>query len=611
MAFAGKHRGTATHDQPRRITLVDRERCRPSRCAKECQKICPQERQGVECIRPHDGLARVVESACTGCGMCVRRCPFQALRIVNIPRALAAHLTHRHGRNGFCLHRLPLPCKGRVVGLLGANGVGKTTALHVLSGRTKPNFGDPAATTWERIVEAYRGSALQSYFRAIAEGSLRVAHKPQSIDMLRTAYAGTVAAALEAVEAVDEWRDEAVQCLDLQHLLQREMRDLSGGELQRVSVALTCSQRADVYVFDEPSSFLDIAQRLRAGRLIRAVAGRDHSPYVLLVDHDLCFLDSASDSVCILHGNAGAYGAVSPPSGTREAINQFLVGYIRAENLRFRDSSLSFLFGERDTDPVCTAAKPIEYPALEAVRGGFRLNAEAGTLRPGQVVVLLGENGTGKSTLVDTMRRAMTEQITVSVKPQVINPKFRGSVKQLLDEKLGSQLQVPAFRTDVVAPLQVEALMHKNVQQLSGGELQRVALVLALGKPAQLYLVDEPSAHLDVEMRLVMAKALRRFARHCGVAVAVVEHDLLLAAYMADSAVVFSGEPGVAAVASAPMVAGAGLERFLRGLGITVRRDPDTGRPRINKRGSVRDREQRAAGQYFDAECQRREHHQC
>lgn len=191
--------------------------------------------------------------------------------------------------------------------------------------------------------------------------------------------------------------------------------------------------------------------------------------------------------------------------------------------------------------------------------------------------------------------------LCVSVKPQHLSPKWKGNVKDLLGEKVPAALGNAQFRSDVVEPLRVGALMDKQVLQLSGGELQRVALVLALGKPAQLYLIDEPSAGLDVDMRLTAAQVLRRHVRHSSACCMLVEHDLLFAAYAADRAIVFSGEPAGACAASLPLPLAEGMNRFLAALGVTMRIDAESGRPRVNKPGGQADREQKKAGEHFAA----------
>jgi ATP-binding cassette subfamily E protein 1 len=135
--------------------------------------------------------------------------------------------------------------------------------------------------------------------------------------------------------------------LDLHSILEREIGQLSGGELQRFIIAMTCVQAADIYMFDEPSSYLDVKQRLKAGRMIRSLLqATEDRTYVICVEHDLSILDYLSDFICCLYGVPGAYGVVTFPMSVRQGINVFLAGYVPSERMRFRDFELNFRVGE-------------------------------------------------------------------------------------------------------------------------------------------------------------------------------------------------------------------------------------------------------------------------
>lgn len=189
--------------------------------------------------------------------------------------------------------------------------------------------------------------------------------------------------------------------------------------------------------------------------------------------------------------------------------------------------------------------------------------------------------------------------LNISYKPQQISPKFQGTVRHLLHERIRDMFCHPTFQAEVVKPLSIEGIMDQEVTNLSGGELQRVALILCLGKPADVYLIDEPSAYLDSEQRLVAAKVIKRFLLHSKKTGFVVEHDFIMATYLADRVVVFEGDPGVKTFAGAPQLLLSGMNKFLQLLGITFRRDPNNFRPRINKLNSVKDVEQKKSGNYF------------
>jgi len=129
--------------------------------------------------------------------------------------------------------------------------------------------------------------------------------------------------------------------------------------------------------------------------------------------------------------------------------------------------------------------------------------------------------------------------------------------------------------------------------------LQRVALTLCLGKPADVYLIDEPSAYLDSEQRLHAAKVIKRFILHAKKTAFVVEHDFIMATYLADRVIVFDGQPSINTRANVPQNLLAGMNKFLQSLDITFRRDPNNFRPRINKLNSVKDTDQKRSGNYF------------
>jgi ATP-binding cassette subfamily E protein 1 len=190
-------------------------------------------------------------------------------------------------------------------------------------------------------------------------------------------------------------------------------------------------------------------------------------------------------------------------------------------------------------------------------------------------------------------------QLSVSYKPQKISPRFQGTVRELLHKKVKDAYVHPQFVTDVMRPLNIEDIIDNDVQNLSGGELQRVAITLCLGTPAAIYLIDEPSAYLDSEQRIACSKLIKRFIMHAKKTAFVVEHDFIMATYLADRVVVYDGQPGIEATAHTAQSLLTGMNFFLELLRITFRRDPTNFRPRINKMDSIKDKEQKASGNYF------------
>ena len=608
-----------------RIVILDQSRCQPNMPAydylrKNASLGCGR---APACIQFEEGRCVVLEDACPTCLNRAKRCPGGAVRVVNLPHSLAPAVTHRFGPNSFKLHRLPVPRANQVLGLVGTNGIGKSSSLQILAGRLKPNLGrldQPAE--WDDVLAHHRGSELQSYFTRMLDHGQTAVTKLQYVDLLPEALAPLGLSVGELLAARDQRGalDAVVAQLELTPVLARRVEQLSGGELQRLALALVLLQKADVYVFDEPSSYLDVAQRLRAARAIRALLSPDTS--VVAVEHDLSLLDYLSDHVCLLYGVRGAYGIVAPPLGVREGINAFLSGHLPTANLRFREHALSFhTEAEPNAADAARAYKPTRYPAMTKTLDGFQLRVEPGAFAPSEVIVLLGRNGTGKTTFIKMLAGLLAPDevegtgpprlppLHASYKPQSVSlsglgggAKGGGNVQALLQRSMPDALAHPRFVNEVLTPLKVEALFDTPLQVLSGGEQQRVALALALGTPADLYLIDEPSAYLDSEQRLIAARVLKRFVQTTGKTAFVVEHDMMMATYLADRVVVYEGEPAVSAVATSPQPLQKGMNAFLKTLDVSFRRDPETHRPRINKPGSVADKEQKASGDYFYVE---------
>lgn len=597
-----------------RIAIVNEDRCKPKKCALECKKTCPVNKMGKICIEVEkkSKISWISEVLCIGCGMCVKKCPYDAITIINLPKNLSGEQTHRYGPNSFKLHRLPMPRAGNVLGLVGTNGIGKSTALKILSGNLKPNLGNfENPPEWKEILKYFRGSELQSFFTKLLEDNLRAVIKIQYVDDVakQKKAQGIVGKKLKAADKKGIM-DDVVEMLDLKGVLEREVKNLSGGELQRFIIGMVYVQKADIYMFDEPSSYLDVKQRLKAARAIRQLVTHDN--YIICVEHDLSILDYLSDFVCCLYGVPGAYGVVTMPSSVREGINIFLAGFIPSENMRFRSTEMTFKVSqekedEKDEELKLKKANVYKYPKMTKTLGPFKLSVEEGKFTNSEIVVMLGENGTGKSTMIHILAGILkpddedTEMpsLSISIKPQKIAPKFDGSVRSLLDLKLKTTWNSPIFKTEVFKPLDIEPLLDNNVQTLSGGELQRVALTLALGKPCDIYLIDEPSAYLDSEQRLIASKVIKRWVLNSKRAAFVVEHDFIMASYLADKVIVFDGTPAKDTFCTAPEGLVSGMNRFLQMLEITFRRDPANFRPRINKLDSQKDQEQKLSGCYF------------
>jgi ATP-binding cassette subfamily E protein 1 len=588
-----------------RVAVLDEELCQPRKCGLECIVYCPVNKTGGECIvqRPEDGKALISEELCTGCGICIKKCPFDAIVIVNLARELSEDKIHQYGVNSFRFYRLPTPKKGAVVGLVGRNGMGKSTIVNILSGNMKPNLGKyETETEWDDVLKYFQGTELKAYFEKIANRQLRASIKPQLVYMIPKAFKGTPK---ELLQKYDERRvaDKLIQQLGLQNILDRDLAALSGGELQRLAVAVAAAKDAEYYFFDEPSSYNDVYQRLAVAKVIKELAEEGKS--VMVVEHDMTLLDYLSDYVHIIYGEPGAYGIVSTLQSTKVGINNFLDGFLPAENVRFREKAFRFDISTSAEDVVLDV--PVaSYTDLSKSFPSFKLQVSAGRIRQGEIVGIVGANALGKTTFMRMLAGADKPDsgkidigVKISYKPQYLSQDYDGDVRSLMYAAYQSPIEGSVVEEQIIIPMGVKKLYEKSVRNLSGGELQKVAVAASLLRQADVYALDEPSAFLDAEDRIAVAKFLQRFVRAQGRSAIIIDHDLQLIDLVADTLVIFEGLPGLEGRATEPMKKEDGMNRFLKELSITYRRDETTGRPRVNKEGGRLDREQKQSGNYY------------
>ena len=595
-----------------RIAVVDSDLCQSKKCGLECIKECPVNINGQECIvLGENKLSVISEALCIGCGICVKVCPFDAIDILNLSEELKSDKIHQYGINSFRLFRIPTVRKGQVVGLVGRNGIGKSTALKVLAGQLVPNLGDyESDASWDRFIRYLSGREMKEHFERIARGELRVSLKPQAVYKLPEAWKKETELLLKKMDERQRM-DEVVETLNLRETMKKKVPDLSGGELQRVAVAVAALKDADLYLFDEPSSYNDVYQRLAVSKLITSIAESGKS--VLVVEHDIAFLDYVANYVQVIYGEPGAYGIVSGLYASRTGINALLDGYLPQENIRFRDHAVSF--GQRAAGETVESEEVVaSYTKLNKAYPAFSLAVGEGMINRGTILGVVGANALGKTTFLKMLageeeptKGTVHVDAKVAYKPQYLSSEFDGTVVEFFMSTLGTKYSDPILQDNLVAPLRLEKLLARKMEELSGGELQKVAIVATMAQETEVYALDEPSAFLDVEDRFVVARAINRMVKARGKAAVIIDHDLQVVDIVSDRLLVFTGEPGVSGEATSPLTKEDGMNEFLKKVGLTYRRDVSTGRPRVNKPGSKLDRDQKEKGTYYYVSAQKEE----
>lgn len=578
----------------KRIAVVENEKLKEMEKKKRAVNVCPVNRTGAECIKIQpDGKLFIDEMLCIGCGLCTKVDP-DAIHIINLPESLNKEPIHRHSENGFSLYNLPVPIFGKVVGIIGKNGIGKSTAIKILAGLLKPNLGKIGHDAKpEEIIQYFKGSEAQGFFDKFNKGEIKVSFKPQQVELIPKAFKGKVIDLLKKSDEKGEL-DKIVKELDLQNILDHDISKVSGGELQRVAIAACVMKKANVYFFDEPTSYLDIKQRLKVSEFIRNLV--NDKTGIVVIEHDLIILDYLADLIHLMYGTPAVYGVVSQPKAAKTGINTYLSGFLKDENVRFRDYTIKF----EARPPIDVKRQTVltAWEKFDLTLGSFNLKAEEGIIYHNDIVGILGENGIGKTSFVKTLAGEIKghelQGLKVAYKPQYL---------ETSDELVISFLQkaVQYHDVQIMRPLELKGLLMNKLSELSGGELQRVYIAKCLSEDSDLLLMDEPSAYLDVEQRLKLGKIISDVLKLSHKSALIVDHDLLFLDTVSDRLIVFDGTPAVSGSVEGPFTMENGMNKFLKKVQITFRRDEESRRPRANKEGSQLDKEQKSTGRLYYA----------
>lgn len=610
----------------KRIAIVDENKCKPEKCKRECIGSCPPQKSGKSVIEIEDigknnltitnkkQIAKIIETNCIGCNLCVKKCPFQAIKIVNLPDELPSEMVHRYSQNGFALYKLPIIKHNVVTGFVGQNGVGKTTLIDILSNSIIPNFGNMNEIIETKNISAkFRGTTLQNYFNKLYKCELTMSIKEQRIKKcIKNEQDLLVSEFINSLHLnINEWYYK----LEINLINEKKIDVLSGGELQRLLCWVTASKEADVYIFDEPTNFLDIRQRLEVSKLI--VSLKNINKYVFVIEHDLSILDYIADELYILYGKPSVYGIVSKPLTPLEGINIYLDGYIPIENIRFRDEEFNLKYiSEISENLTLSNDYCIDYIEDAIKYDNYELLIPNGSVSKTSLNVILGENGTGKTTFVNWISQSLG--LVCSIKPQNIDISIYKNtdntfkiVYDIIYEIIGQKINNPQFQIDVIKQLGINNLLKRRINTLSGGELQRVMIAICLGKDADIYLLDEPSANLDIENRLNVIKTIKKFMAN-NKCCFIVEHDIMMTVSLAQeqySSIILISKhyqtvDNIECIKkickiTKPLNFNEGINEFMNSLDITMRISTHN-RPRINKYGSRLDKEQKKIGNYYN-----------
>lgn len=591
----------------KKITVVVRDKCAPDTCSYRCINLCPINMTGKKSkpvivpkaikLRGDSIFPSINHKHCINCGICVNACFKRAIKAINVPGEMEEwDPVHIYERSEFKLFGLPILNQGTVTGIIGENGIGKSTLLNILAGKIQPNGGEFSENAFKIFLANLSTPGMARYLETVFTGELTVSFKEQNLAYLKQRGL-TPQELFEDAEREDL---EIIDILKLKPLLSKNLSHASGGELQRVAIALTMTKPSNVYLLDEPATYLDFSQRLNLARVLKRKLNENRS--ILIVEHDISVLDYWSDLIHILWGEPHVYGVISRALSVKKGLNSFLSGWLKEENIHFRHRVITF---KRTVKERIWQGRPhIAWLDDSVTLGKFTLNVKAGKIYQGEILVIVGENGLGKTTFANLISGKISGHprihATTSYKPQQITNDFNVTVLDFLHKTTGKYLNTKKWKLQLLNPLGINHFKERNMTDLSGGETQRVFITACLARDANLYILDEPSAFLDALERTKIASVIRnQTKRDPNCAVISIEHDIQLADFTADRIMMFKGIPAFEGFVSSPMTKKDGMNAFLKKLNITFRRDQETGRARINKESSQMDKKQKEIGEFY------------
>ncbi|MEM1804873.1 MAG: ATP-binding cassette domain-containing protein, partial [Nanopusillaceae archaeon] len=394
-------------------------------------------------------------------------------------------------------------------------------------------------------------------------------------------------------------KEKVIEEYSLEKILNRKISELSGGELQKIVFIFSVYKQHNVLLIDELTNYLDIYERIKmASKLLEL---KDSGDSILIIDHDLSFINSLADIIHIVYGVQKAYGVFSTPIGTSEGINQYLEGYIKKENLKIRDKPIRLEIKPYTDKKI--GKNIVEWKNLKVSLNGFILESEYGFIREREILGVIGRNGIGKSTFAKVIagelnfEGELSKNCTLSYKKQY----FDFSNLDITVEEFIRQYNLNYKKEygEYLTRLGLSDLLDHKVNTLSGGELQTLYCFSTLIKEAELYILDEPFAFLDIEQRINLAKFIRDIIKSRDKAALIIDHDIVLLDYVSDNMLIFEGEPGVRGIINGPMDNKVAFNKFLESIGITIRRDEINKIPKINKVDSYLDRIQKLRKEFY------------